>query len=91
MTTQEIRTKANGIIKSFGLNQKDVSLSVTATISCIAVKVKAKHLNIPFSELEKALNVLSVVDYCQASGEILEGGNTYVILTDPEGYRRNWN
>lgn len=91
MKTSELRKQVRETLKEMGLTTKDISVSVKCTGLSDKIEVRGKHENVPFKEIESALNKFVAIDRCQSSGEILSGGNTFLFVYHPDGYTRRWN
>ena len=75
MTTKE---KITAKIKELGYNSRQVSVHNRAAGYSSALVVTVRDASISLETIENAVNVFEKIDRCQASGEILSGGNTYV-------------
>jgi hypothetical protein len=76
--------KANDIkkeLKLLGFDTKNISVKIDRGCYdyCIEIKIKAPNINA--EEIENALDKYSQIRYCEASGEILAGGNTFVFVS----------
>lgn len=65
-------------LKGNGWNAKQISVSSSYAGYESCLKVRIKDLNIPLSKVEEIANQYSRIRYCKASGEILQGANTFV-------------
>lgn len=67
-------------LKKFGWNSKQISVTGKYVAYDSVLKIRIKDLNISKVAVEKIANQFSSIDYCETSGEVLEGGNTYVNI-----------
>ncbi len=86
MTSQQIRTEVAKTLKSLNVKRTDVSSRVEFAGYSIAVIVRAKNENVDMAVIKRALSYLEVVDRCERTGEILDGGNTLLCVKDIKGY-----
>lgn len=70
---KDIRTE----LKEMGFNSKKISVRKN---DCNVVLVTLKDESIDREKIEQIANKHKDVDYCEKTGEILAGGNTYVFV-----------
>ena len=68
-------------LKEMGFNTKKISVKVKNSTMSTSLNVTIKCPQTSKSKVEEVLNKYRDVRYCEASGEILSGGNTYVIVS----------
>lgn len=71
---KDIATKIRQRLKSLGYSSKQISVT-----SKNAINITIKDLTIELEKIKQIGDKYREVDYCQASGEILSGGNTFVF------------
>lgn len=86
MKTTDLRTAVRTEIKNLGLSRNDVSVNVDV----YAVRVQAKHENVNLKLVEDTLSKFESYERDEATGEILSGGNTFVLVKDMNGRSKNW-
>ena len=64
-------------LKKLGYNSRKISVVVRHYTS---INVKIKDVTIGLQEIKKIADKYKSIDYCQISGEILEGGNDFVFV-----------
>lgn len=64
-------------LKSMGITSKQVSISGKSALYDSVIVAKIKDLTVNRKQIEEVLNQYHEVEYCEYSGEILNGGNTY--------------
>ena len=79
MSNKELRSAIIEKFKAKGYKQNtDYTISVKNAGYSTAVNVTIKKLELLESDFENVLKEFKSVDYCKRTGEILEGGNTYI-------------
>ena len=66
--------------KEMGVNAKQVSVKSSCCGYSDKLDIKIKDLTVNKNKVEELANTFDKVDRCEASGEILQGGNTYVFV-----------
>lgn len=78
----ETRTAAaeriRAAFKANGWSQRKVSVRVDSYSMGCTIRVLVKDVSVPLSMVKAIAETASVVRYCDASGEILSGGNRFV-------------
>ncbi len=69
-------TEVKKILKAAGIDTRKVSVQVTPS----SYRVNLKSWSISRQAVENALKDLEEIRRCEATGEILQGGNTFVIV-----------
>lgn len=72
--------KAVDIRKELGLKPKDISIRIDYGGYSEAIRVEIKNLLISKIDIENKLAKYRDVGRCEVTGEILQGGNTYVTV-----------
>lgn len=81
MTSTERAAAIRGALKSrLGLTSKDVSVRVDSYSMGATVCVRAKSATVRLPEVRAVAQSFERVSRCEATGEILGGGNTYVDI-----------
>ena len=70
--SKEIRQK----LKDAGIKRADYSIKSDYS----SFRINIKNLSLKKDIFEKILNEYESIDYCEASGEILQGGNTFCFV-----------
>jgi len=73
---QEIRNE----LKTLGYGRKQVSVRSRPVTYSSAIDVTVKALGVDIEKVEEIANKAKSVRYCEVSGEVLMGGNTYVSV-----------
>ena len=76
-TAKEIRA---AIKKEFNLNARQVSVKTSRGGYEDFFKVSLKVRGVDFTKLREFCHAMSDVDRCESSGEVLAGGNTFVLV-----------
>jgi hypothetical protein len=71
---QEIRNK----LKEIGITSRQVSVKGSYALYDSVIRAEIKDLSVNVNLVKEITENYRSVDYCIASGEVLEGGNTYV-------------
>jgi len=80
MTTKEITSTLRGQFKKeFGLTSKDVSIRKTSH-SAVHISIESVEAFLHLEEIKAAAASHENISYCESSGEILSGGNTFVFV-----------
>ena len=69
----------NNLKKEMGLNSRKVSVKSAYCGYSTKIDVVIKDLSIDIKKVEKIANEFYSVDRCERTGEILQGGNTYIF------------
>lgn len=72
--------KAIDLRKELGLKPKDISIRIENCGYSESIRVEIKNLLISKSDIENKLAKYRDVGRCEVTGEILQGGNTYVTV-----------
>ena len=78
MTNKERSAAIRSVLKKLGYNSKQVSVRSGFCGYSDYTYITVKDVKANIKEIEKACKNFQSVDYDLASGEILEGGNTYI-------------
>lgn len=76
-TTSDIAKDIRTELKEMGFNSRKISVRKN---NCNVVLVTLKDESIDREQIEQLANRHKDVDYCEKTGEILAGGNTYVFV-----------
>lgn len=77
MTMKQIAAQIRNDIKAKGIAPRDVSVRVDGS----TIRVTLKRLGLPMADIEKLAMRHSVIHRDAASGEILQGGNTFIDVS----------
>lgn len=80
MTNKEINTAIKKELKEAGYSTKDFSVSVKDSLYDTAIKIKIKTPYVSRANVEKILKHWESYELDQRTGEILQGGNTYIFI-----------
>ena len=79
LTNKELGIEIRKLLKANGYNTKDISVRVRGSRYDTSVSITVKDLAINMNDVEKLVSdKFERIRYCEASGEILNGCNTYV-------------
>ena len=78
MTNKELGNAIRKELKAEGFATKDISVRVAHALYDVSIRIEVKNPLIKLSEIKKIANKYKQVDYCEKTGEILAGGNTYI-------------
>lgn len=76
-TTNDIAKDVRTELKEMGFNSRKISVRKN---DCNVVLVTIKDESIDREKIKQLANRHTDVDYCEKSGEMLAGGNTYVFV-----------
>lgn len=85
MTNKEINAAIKKELKDAGYKASDFSVSVKDCGYSTSIKIKIKSPEVNRKEVTNLLNHWKEIEYDQANGEILEGGNTYLFIEYVDG------
>lgn len=80
LTRKEIAQKIREDLKKAGYNLRDFSIRARACGYSDSIDITIKNLEIKDFEIEKIAKVYQYYDTDERTGEILQGGNTYVFV-----------
>ena len=80
MTNKEINANVKKELKNAGYCAKDFRISVKDCLYDSSIRVTVKNPLIKLSDVKNILSHWESYELDQASGEILQGGNTYVFV-----------
>lgn len=78
MSSVEQASKLRNELKSRGYSNRKVSVNHNYGGYSASIHVTIKDLSIPLREIHELASRYQSVTYCDRTGEVLEGGNTYV-------------
>jgi len=76
----ETAKKIRKALKDKGFNIKDFSVRSRSGSLSSSVNVFIKNIKVDIDEVKEITRRFKEIDYCEASGEILGGGNTFVFV-----------
>jgi hypothetical protein len=76
-TIKEVRNS----IKKLGYNSRQISVRDGGGCYSTTINITIKDLNIDKDLIEEATSNFEKIDRCEASGEILSGGNTFIFVS----------
>ena len=79
-TNKEIGAEIRAKIKAAGIPARSVSVRVQYAGYSTSINVRIKDISVGRKQVEKIAKEYRDVSYDERSGEILEGGNTYVFV-----------
>lgn len=68
-------------LKKKGWNSRQIGVRTHSYSMGCSIYVTVKDLNVPLSAVESIANGYQRVRYCEVSGEVLNGGNTYIHVS----------
>jgi len=77
-TKKELGNNIRAALKDAGFDLKKISVRVRIAGYSVAVDISLKDIAISTADIEAAVAKFEKIDYCQHSGEILSGGNTFI-------------
>jgi len=85
MTNRELSAEIRKKLKESGFTSKDYSIRVRDSGHSTAVDIEVKNPKVRLSELKQIVKQYECVDRDERSGEILQGGNTFVHCQYEDG------
>ena len=67
-------------IKESGISTKGISVRKTYGGYSVVFHITVKDLTLDLKEIKKAVNKFQEIGYDEATGEVLEGANTYIFV-----------
>lgn len=80
MTNMELNKAIKAELKKAGYNTKDFRVSVKDSLYDTTIRIKIKSPYVNLHDVERLLKHRESYELDVASGEILQGGNTYVFI-----------
>lgn len=85
MTNRELSNEIRKTLKEAGFTSKDYSIRVRDAGYSTTVNIEVKNPKVKLSELKQFVKRFEVVDRDERTGEILQGGNTFVHCQYEDG------
>jgi hypothetical protein len=85
------KTLITEAIKALGYNSRQVSVKDNGGSSNWSFDVTIRDASVNYEKLSKAVNRFEKIDRCEASYEILSGGNTYVTVRLSDEVQAKWS
>ena len=78
LSTKDRAARIRAELKAMGWSSRDVSVRAETYSLGATIRVTVRNPAVPMAAVRKVAGVYQTVSYCQVTGEVLGGGNTYV-------------
>ena len=79
-TNKELGSEIRNVLKKAGIKRTDVSVKVSDAGYSTAIKIKIKNPTISCRQVEELVKGYNHVEHDEFNGEIMEGGNQYLLV-----------